>query len=257
MGPSSEKLIAIILAGKRPGQMEASNILVPIAGTPAIERVARTIRASTLVHGGFIVGPDSPAVETNQIMRTILGVGDFKWIEPAIGPSASALRALDYCARYPVLLTAGDHPLLTPTIVDGFCRHALTLSGDFLVGLVPHETVLSRFPKSQRTTLRFSDGAFCGSNLFLIKNANGKKALRLWTRMESNRKRPWRTAARLGWVTMFQYLSGRLSSKDACRVLSATSDCEVTFCPIEDARAAIDVDSDEDLQLVERILADE
>ena len=257
MDPSSNEAIAIILAGERPGQIKSSNVLVPVAGKTAIERVTGAIRASTLVHGGFIVGPTAPAEKTDRSMKTILSVGDFKWVEPANGPSASALQALGCSNQYPVLLTAGDHPLLTPAIIDGFCHRASALSGDFVVGLVSHDIVASQFPASRRTVLRFSDGAFCGTNLYFVKNQNGKKALRLWARMESNRKRPWRIAAQLGWGTMFRYLSRRLSSNDVCQILSNASDCEVMFCPIENARAAVDVDSAEDLQLAERILGDE
>ena len=261
MDPSAQGIGAIVLAGERRGtnelaiaQNKPAGVLVAVAGKSCIEYVVGALRASAVVRGGVIVGPSAAITETNTVMQALIAAGDFQWVEPAIGPSASALRALDRMNRYPALLTAGDHPLLEPLVIDEFCAQAAQTTADFIIGLVPQDIVRSAFPESRRTVLRFSDGAFCGSNLFLVKNERGKSALLLWTRLEANRKRPWRIAHQLGWRTMLKYLRRKLSVRDVCRILSQAGGCSVEFCPVNSARAAVDVDSSDDLRLAERIL---
>ena len=263
MGPSALDISAIVLAGERSGtsdlaiaQNKAAGVLVSVAGKSCIEYVIAALRASAAVQGGVIVGPAAAITETEPVMQALIAAGDFQWVEPAIGPSASALRALDRLNRYPALLTAGDHALLDPTIVDEFCAQATQSTADFVIGLVPQDVVRSEFPESRRTVLRFSDGSFCGSNLYLINNERGKAALFLWTTLEANRKRPWQIAHQLGWRTMLKYLRRALSTRDVCRILSEASGCSVDFCAVNSARAAVDVDSSDDLQLAERILSD-
>ena len=88
------------------------------------------------------------------MLQELLALGDFRWLEPADGPSASALRASAALGRYPALLTAADHALLDAGIVDRFCAAARATRADFVVGLVPHALVKARFPASKRTVLR-------------------------------------------------------------------------------------------------------
>ncbi len=263
MDDQAHEISAIVLAGERPGssklalaQDKPASVLVSIAGKSCIEYVIAALRASSTVRGGVIVGPSAAITETDTVMQTLISGGDFQWVEPAIGPSASALRALARLNRYPALLTAGDHALLEPPIVDEFCAMATGLSADFVIGLVPRDLVRSEFPESQRTVLRFRDGAYCGSNLFLVNNERGKAALLLWTRLEANRKRPWRIAHQLGWRTMVRYVRRALSTSDVCQILSEASGCKVGICAVNSAKAAVDVDSSDDLRLAERILAD-
>ncbi|MCZ6892780.1 MAG: nucleotidyltransferase family protein [Gammaproteobacteria bacterium] len=263
MSVPTDDMCAIVLAGERPGvnrfaleHGKAAGVLISVAGRSCIERVITTLRTSAAISGGMIVGPAAAVVETDAVMQSLIGTGDFHWIEPARGPSASALSAVDRLGRYPALITVGDHALLEPQVVDEFCATAMQSHADFVAGLVPLETVKIAFPESRRTILRFSDAAFCSSNLFLIKNPQGRAALRLWTRLEDDRKRPWRIAGQLGWLTLARYLTRTLSTRDTFNILSKRSGCEVVHCTVDNARAAVDIDSNDDLRLAERVLAD-
>ncbi len=263
MSTPTDNMCAIVLAGERPGvnrfaleHGKAAGVLIPVAGRSCIERVITTLRTSTAISGGVIVGPPAAVAQTDAVIQSLIGAGDFHWIEPEHGPSASALCAVDHLGRYPALITVGDHALLEPQVVDAFCATAMQLHADFVAGLVPLQTVQTAFPESRRTILRFSDGAFCSSNLFLIKNLKGRAALRLWMRLEVERKRPWRIAGHLGWLTLVRYLSRSLSTRDTFDILSMRSGCEVEHCTVDNARAAVDIDSSDDLRLAERVLAD-
>jgi len=256
------RLPAIVLAGERPGGNALARahglpagVLVDVAGQNCVERVLAALRASAHVAGGLLVGPAGDLARTDASLCRLLAPGDFTWLAPANGPSASALAAASALDRWPALLTAGDHALLNATIVDDFCRAALAREADFVVGLVPHALVRARFPQSRRTLLRFQDGVFCGSNLFLLRRAAGTAALRLWQAVEQDRKRPWKVAARLGPGWLLRYLGGRLEVGEAFALLSARSGCRVDFVQVDDALAAVDVDSSADLALAREVLA--
>ncbi|MGB5621607.1 MAG: hypothetical protein WBN65_03855, partial [Gammaproteobacteria bacterium] len=177
-----------------------------------------------------------------------------RWLAPGPGPAASTLAALESIDQYPALVTAGDHALLSAAILDAFFSGVADRDEDVLIGLVPYDTVRSAFPDSRRTVLRFSDGKFCGSNLFAFRAREGLGAVRFWRRVESDRKRPWRVASRLGLWTLLRYIAGRCPVAEAFRVLSVKAGCRVGYVALNDPRAAVDVDSVEDWRLAEEIL---
>ena len=179
----------------------------------------------------------------------------------------SALEKLDY---FPALLTAGDHALLSGEIIDDFCRQVLatqsseqftpptTGSGpgfDIVIGFVPYTLVKTTWPESRRTVLKFSNGQFCGSNLFAILTPEGRKALEFWRQAEADRKHPWRIARRFGVLALLLYLLRRLSLKDALNGLSKAAGCRIGHVKVGFARAAVDVDSVADQKLAEEILS--
>jgi len=257
---------SIILAGERPGDSlltqafsTPASVLVPVAGRPCLQYVMDAIRDSTQSQGGIICGPTAVVLEQSEVLQTLLHDPYFQWLEPASGPAASALLAHDHLNHYPTLLTVGDHALLTAEIVDNFCLQAQALASrgkhDFIIGFVPYALVKAAWPGSRRTVLKFSNGQFCGSNLFATLTPEGMKALCFWRQSEVDRKHPWRIARRFGLMGLLRYLCRRLSVENAMKALSKASGCSIGYVQIQFARAAVDVDSIEDQKLVENILS--
>ena len=264
MGEQSGRFRSVILAGERPGGSALSHsfgvsasVMVPVAGEPLLKRVMQAINNSQLAEGGIICGPSADVVGHDPELRDLLQDPVHEWLEPATGPAASALTALEKLDHFPALLTAGDHALLTGEIVDVFCAAALAHRShyDLVIGFVPYPLVKAAWPESKRTVLKFSDGGYCGSNLFAILNPEGRKALAFWRQMEADRKHPWRIARRLGPVALLRYLFRRLSLEDTLQLLSKAAGCRIGHVKLGYARAAVDVDSVEDQQLAERILS--
>ena len=254
---------SIILAGERPGGSALSHafnipasVLVPVAGKPCLQHVVDAIKDSKQAQGGVIVGPTANVLEQSETLQKLLQDPYFQWLAPATGPASSALLGLESLNHYPALLTAGDHALLTGEIVDAFCTQALAAGSnhDFIIGFVPYELVKAAWPESRRTVLKFSNGHFCGSNLFTALNPNGLKALSFWRQAEADRKQPWRVARRFGPLALLRYLFRRLTLEDALQALSNASGCRIGYVQLDHARAAVDVDSIEDQQLAEKIL---
>lgn len=268
MNDEGTKFRSVILAGERPGGSPlshafgvSSSVMVPVAGKPALARVIDAIEDSHCAGGGIICGPTADAVGSDPALEDILHHPAFKWLEPASGPAASALSAVRKLDHFPTLLTAGDHALLTGEIVDAFCRQALDTGRegrfDLVIGFVPYQLVRNSWPESRRTVLKFSDGQYCGSNLFAIMSPEGGRALEFWRQAEADRKKPWRIARRFGFIALLLYLLRLLSLDAALAGLSKAAGCRIGHVGVGFARAAVDVDSIEDQKLAEKILSGE
>ena len=265
MNNQSSKFRTVILAGERPGGSPLSHafnvpasVMVPVAGKPSLARVIQAIDGSNSTGSGVICGPSAEIVENNEELKTILHTTPNEWLEPAQGPAASALAALEKLDHYPALLTAGDHALSNGEIIDDFCEQSLSqndrINCDLIIGFVPYALVQAAWPEAKRTVLKFSNGQYCGSNLFAILNPEGRNALSFWREAEADRKHPWRIARRFGLIALLRYLFRRLTLEDALRSLSSAAGCRIGYVEVMFARAAVDVDSIADQQLAEKIL---
>lgn len=257
----NKSFAAVVLAGERPGGSDfsrelglAASVLVDVAGRSALGRVIDVLDSSASVDSGVLCGPAENVFRENPEFQQILEGTSFSWMAPETGPSASALAAVERMNSFPTLLTAGDHALLSPGLVDDFCSRACELDVDVVVGLVPYSIVKAAFPESKRTVLKFSNGQFCGSNLFAILNPKGKAGPAFWTHLEADRKRPWRMARKAGIGMLLKYLFRRLSLEGALESLSHAMGCRVGYVLIENPRAAVDVDSVADRDLAVKIL---
>lgn len=255
------KFSAVVLAGERPGGSDfarelnlPASVLVDVAGKTALDRVIRALESCESVTGGVLCGPDEEVYRANPEFDEILEGSSFHWIAPRSGPSASALAGVEHLDRFPVLLTAGDHALLTPELLDGFCSRVAGMDADIVFGLCPYALVKAAFPESKRTVLKFRGGEYCGTNLFAVLTREGKAGPAFWSRLEADRKRPWRMARRMGFGLLFRYLLGRLTLEDALKSAARAMACRVGYVLIEDPRVAVDVDSVADRDLAVRIL---
>jgi hypothetical protein len=256
-----DKFKAVVLAGERPGGSDFSralglpaSVLVDVAGKSAVARVIEALESSDSVEGGVLCGPARNIFQGNPEFHQTLNDTAFHWLAPETGPSASALAAVKCLDYFPLLLTAGDHALLSAEMVDDFCSRAGQLDADVVIGLVPYALVKAAYPESKRTVSKFSDGQFCGSNLFALLTSQGAAGPVFWSQLEADRKRPWRMARRLGAGLLLRYLFRRLTLESALQSLSDAMGCRVGHVLIDNPRAAIDVDSLADRDLAENIL---
>ena len=257
-----KRFLAVVLAGERPGGSSlsrdlglAAGVLAEVAGKPALQRVIEALQAAECVEGGVLCGPVAEVYEKAGKFREILSGSAFHWLAPESGPSASAVKAVQSLGRYPVLLTTGDHALLTPELVDNFCRQAWLAGGDIVTGLAPWSIVQAAYPGSKRTVQKYRDGAYCGTNLFAVLTPGGLGALHVWQEVEALRKQPWKIALKVGVWFMLRYLFRRVRLEEAFLRLSEISGCRAAYVLVDNARAAVDVDTVADRDLAEEILA--
>lgn len=247
-----------ILAAERSGPSpfhEAEGVslktLVDIAGEPMLSRVIATV--SAVAPGAPVLcGPAREQRADAPWLEAALEEGAVRWLPPEPSPaqSAEALWSQAEAEGSALLLTTGDHPLLTPETLRAFWAAAEQGDQDVAVGLASYDAVQAAFPHSRRTAQRFSDGAFCGTNLFYFRGAGARGVLTFWREVEALRKRPDKMLRTLGLGLAARYLAGRLSLTAALDALGERTGARCRAIPVHDPDAAVDVDSLEDLATV-------
>ena len=261
---ASMPFTAIVLAADRssddPVTRSASvscKALTPVGGIPMVLRVLSALEESQAVESRLLCGPPWPLLEQAATLKSGVDAGDYDWIANRDSPSASAGAAMEQIRdSQPVLLTTADHALLSSQIIDYFCAQACTTDFDLLVALAPHELVATTYPGVHRTRLRFSDRDYCSCNLFAFMTPRSRTIAAFWRKVESQRKRPWRMFATLGWWPVFKYLLGRLSLQEALARISSILEMKIGVVILPFADAAVDVDTEDDWRLVQQILAE-
>ncbi len=262
LDPQTHQMTAIVLAGDRTkadsliNHTEAgSKAMIDMDGTPMVRRVLNSLRASRVVNKICMAGPEASEVATDAVLSQWIERGEIDWTEPGISPSTSAYQAMQALGpEEAVLLTTADHPLLTPEIVDAFGRQSLADDVDVTVGLAPYALVAEAYPGIKKTVLHFSDGDFCGCNLFSFITPEGRRAARFWRKIEQQRKKPLAVIGLLGWRTVIRYRLGLLSLEEALTRLGKRLGLRMRAVILPYANAAIDVDSIADLILVKGAL---
>lgn len=258
LDPETHQMTAIVLAGDRTKADSLINhtpapakAMIDLDGIPMVRRVLTSLRDSKVVGRISLAGPEESAVATDAELKRWIDDGEIAWSAPGPSPSTSAYNAMQGLKpEDSVLLTTADHPLLTPEIVDAFGRQSLADDVDVTVGLAPYPLIADAYPGIRKTVLRFSDGEFCGCNLFAFITPEGRRAARFWRKIEQERKKPLVLIGLLGWWAVIRYRLGLLSLEEALAKLSKRLGLRIRAVILPYANAAIDVDSIADLVLV-------
>lgn len=254
---------AIVLAGDRGpddplvARFDAGGCkaMLPVAGIAMLERVLTTLQRSKVIQRVAIAGPPQQQLASSVNISGLLRQGIIEWFPPQPTPSRSAYLAIEkLTTTSPVLVTTADHPLLTVEIVEEFCTASLARDADVCVGLAPYELVRNTVPDMHKTVLRFSDGEYCGCNLFAFMTPKSHGALQQWQQVEQQRKSPLRLVRLLGWRALAGYALGQLTLAGALAGLSKRLGMRVSAVLLQHAHAAIDVDSINDYEIVQRLL---
>jgi CTP:molybdopterin cytidylyltransferase MocA len=262
-GGADQPFTALVLAGSRgPDDPVARacgvrhKCLAPVAGVPMVARVVDALAPCASVDRIALALEDAALLDDLRALRPLVAAGRLTLLTTAATPSLSVQATLDQLPDpLPLLVTTGDHPLLTPEIVEHFCAAARATGADFVAGLAPASAIRKTYPDAERTYLRFRDERYSGANLFAILAPDGRRAVAFWRRVEEERKRPWRLVRAFGWRQLLAYLLGRLTLDDAMARASHVIGARVAAVVMPYAEAAIDVDKAADLELAERILA--
>lgn len=251
---------AIVLAGDRPERDllaerfgAEAKALVPIAGEAMIARVVRTLLGSPSVRRVLVLA--------QQPGR--LAEGATRWLaeEPrvALGVSRSTIAesvagvAGSNAAPWPVLVTTADHPLLTRDMVEYFI--ARSAPAEAALGVVERDVMLSGYPGTRRTWIRFKGGAYTGANLFALTSSRAGEGLARLAKAEADRKKPIRLLWQFGPALAFGAATRSISLADATARAGKKLGVAMAAVELPMADAGIDVDKVADHRLVEQILA--
>jgi CTP:molybdopterin cytidylyltransferase MocA len=226
--------------------------LAPLGGVAMLARVVRTLEATVWVKRIVVCGLEDAGAIVGELGSKRIPIELVRGDRTPSSSAASAIATLGL--EPPVLITTADHPLLSSVTLDAFCERATALNADATFGLVPVGLVQAAFPGIPRTTFRFRDGRFCGCNLYALLSRAGYEALTVWTRVEAERKRPWRIIRILGYGTLMRFLLGRLALADLTGLVFARTGLRT--CPVflTDPAAGFDIDTAEQHAAAEAFL---
>ncbi|QHL89631.1 HAD-IB family hydrolase [Sphingomonas changnyeongensis] len=248
-----------LLAGQRPGTdplargfRRGAKAVIPINGRPMIAWVLDALLKSRHVGRIVIIAKDGDLLNDPALVHFMA--------EPRItvrsGGAGISRNIMALAGRetlpWPIMITTADHPLLTTQMVDDFLARAST--HDLSVGMVARETMLARYPGTDRTWLRFSDDGYTGANLFALHTPVTWNALQLWTLAEQDRKKALRLFLHFGPRLAFKALTRRVSGPEGIALAGARLGLSAQLVAMADPDAGIDVDKWSDYWQVDAIL---
>ena len=257
------KLIVLVLAGSRSNIdpvaracSTSAKAFAGIGGRPMIEHVLATLISSghfdpirVSLPAGLPLADECPQLEKWLLSGAVLRE------DPAASPSASVLQVLEKIpAGCTLVVTTGDHPLLTPKMLGAFLRDFNASGAGAAAALTSADAIRARYPETRRTALRFRDGDFTGCNLFAFAGTAGMPVVRFWKQLEQHRKKPLKVARFLGVATLLRYRFRLLTLDDALARLGQKTGVKLQAIRLTDPHAGIDVDTPDDLKLVRSIL---
>ncbi|WP_183030022.1 nucleotidyltransferase family protein [Altericroceibacterium spongiae] len=254
---------AIVLAGRRPGVdplaahfgVEAK-ALIPIAGEAMVSRVLHSLCDVPEMSRIVVLTQDSEELSAAPELEWTRTQDRIHFMRSGKTISGSVLEFLRQDRNtQPVFLTTADNVLLTPEIARYFCDAAQ--AAQLSIGLVSRQQLERDFGESQRTWWHFRDGDFSGANLFALRVDNADEvteALQFWEKIEQDRKKVWKIAARFGPLLMLRVVLRRLSLARAVQEAGRRLHVDAQAVELPFGRAAIDVDKLSDHVMAEKIL---
>ena len=147
--PMDPPISALVLAASRGPEDPVARsegvthkCLVDVAGVPMLARVLEALQASPSVEGIAISIDDAGVLDALPTVTAAVEAGALTLLKSADTPSGSVLAAARAVERYPLLITTADNPLLTPDMVEHFCRAARQAAADVVAGVVAHVEAL-------------------------------------------------------------------------------------------------------------------
>jgi GTP:adenosylcobinamide-phosphate guanylyltransferase len=218
---------------------------VPVAGKPMLDWVLDALRQASIAKP-IVIAIDAADATTKS--------NDIEIIAAATSAPASAIEAIEHIGQFPVLITTGDHPLLSLPIINHMLRNSDDASADVLVGLATSDVISTAYPETRRTYFNLGGTRVSGCNLFAVRTHAGLKLLARWQELERNRKKPWKLVSAFGLMPLLWFVTGRLTPERAFGHISKKLGIVVQPVFLPYAEAAIDVDKPSDHALAEMIL---
>ena len=248
---------AIVLAGSRPGpdpfaEAHGTDLkpLIRVAGVPMVCRPVETLLSSDRIAAVRVL------TQQPDRIGAVLPAHPDLVVEASQGTIAATLAGLctDPATPWPLLVTTADHALLNEAMIDDFCRQAD--GADIAIAVVERADLMTRLPDSKRTWIPFKAGAYSGANLFALGGPQALPAIALWHGVEQDRKKGWKLLWQLG-PALFLGAMLRLMTLDGVMTrIGRRLGVSIRPVVMADPLAAVDVDKQADLDLVEKLLAE-
>lgn len=262
----STQVDAVILAGSRPGRDRladhvglAHKALVQVAGKPLLAWPLQVLLDHSGIRHVYILAQDPAELLTDPGLAPFANHPKIRQRPSLTGISESLALFLsdDQLSEY-VLVTTADSALLSAAMIDHFLGETARNKPDVAVAMVERETLLARYPQSQRTWLKARGGAWSGANLFWLRRSpQVTQLLQFWQSIEKDRKRGMKIVGAFGPVLLIGAVCRLITLPNAIVRAGRRFGLKAQLVAMPQAEACIDVDKPEDMRLVEEIMANQ
>ena len=222
--------------------------LVPVAGKPMIEWVARALRAAESIGKIAVVLPQGTDTTAWAEQPDTIVASDGSFIDNAL----AGLSAFEHLA--PVLALTGDIPALTAEAIDDFVERSLASGAELTYAIVAEQDMEEQFPGSRRTYVKVDGVNVTGGNMMLLSPDLVRRNRDLAQRLFDARKSPLQMARVLGGRFIFRYVVGTLRVEDVEAKMEELVGGPCAAIRTPHASIGADVDKPIDVVVVQRIL---
>jgi molybdopterin-guanine dinucleotide biosynthesis protein A len=247
---------AVILAGGKMAfddplhaqGVDGSRSLIDILGKPMVQWVVDALEASDSVAEMYVIGlPAAYRIMTTKPVHYLPDQGDiFENIRSGVAQATQ-----DHPSRTKVLIASSDIPALQPNMIDWLASE-VAADPELMMyyNVVDQTTMETRFPKSNRSYVRFKDIAVCGGDLNVIDKRLFAEERLIWQKLANARKHPLKQASLLGIDSLIMVALHMVTLEGAvkrvCKRLAITA--KALRCPY--AEIAMDADKPHQLAIL-------
>lgn len=244
---------AIVLAGGVSKELSADHVqtyeaFIDIGGKPMLYFVLNALLKSEKIGKILVAGP-MQLLAKSDLPEKVRIVQSGETILDTVVNGITALGSVEK-----TLIVTVDVPFITAAAIDDFLIQCEAHEGDFYYPIIEKSVSEARFPQGKRTYVKLTDGTFTGGNIFLVKPAIIPNCMRIAKQIIANRKKPWRLASLLGWITLLKFVFGSLSVDAAQKRVSKILAMQGVVIISNYPEIGMDVDKLSDALLVKQYL---
>jgi GTP:adenosylcobinamide-phosphate guanylyltransferase len=244
---------AIVLAGGVSKELSADHVqtyeaFIDIGGKPMLYFVLKALLKSEKIGKILVAGPMKLLAEIGLPEKVRLVQSG----ETILDTVLNGITALESLKK--TLIITVDVPFITAAAIDDFLMQCEAEEGDFYYPIIEKSISEAKFPQGKRTYVKLTEGTFTGGNIFLVKPEIIPNCMRIAKQIIANRKKPWRLASLLGWITLLKFVFGYLSVEAAKKRVSKILAMQGVVIISDYPEIGMDVDKLSDVVLVEQYL---
>ena len=252
---------AVILAGRRPGKVEAlseafgvsDKCLVPLKGRALIEHVAETLSTSPHI-GKIVVSINDPSIIADlPVCGALIRAGRMTAIA-AKGNLADSVLDAAAITQTPVLVTTADNALLTHGGIARMVDATAEAGADAAAAFARKDDILVAHPDGQRRFYAFSDGGYSNCNCYWIGNPKALKAAEIFRSGGQFAKNPMRVASAFGILNLIRFRLGFGTLEESLARISKRMGLRIAPVVMADGSLAIDVDNERTYRVVDELM---
>ncbi len=231
-----------------------SKALIDIEGKPMIQWVLDALSESKKVDNVIVIGLTAKSGLTCK--KPLYYVPNQGRMLSNIVAGVNKVIELDKKSEY-VLGVSSDIPALKGEMVDWLVDTAMETRDDIYYGVCPKDVMETRYPTSHRTYTKLKDMQICGADMGILHVKMITEHLDTWEALIGSRKSPLRSAAVIGWDTLFLLFTRQITLQGLVERASQRIGIKGRAIIWSQAEPCMDVDKPHQLELMREDLANQ